>query len=493
MRTRTRYPMMQAPLAGLMLTLLPLAGCATNPATGGRQLMLVSEAQESQMGLQQDEQILASGQVYEDPALQDYVQDLGSQLAAKSERPELPWTFRVLDEEIVNAFAAPGGYIYVTRGILSHLNSEAELATVLGHEIGHVTARHSANQISKQQLMGVGLAVGMILEPAVAAWSDVAQAGLGLAALKFSRDDERQADNLGLRYMVGAGYDPYQAPEVFDMLNRVTRASGAGAMPSWASTHPQPENRTGLIEGRLAEIEPLPPNLTVERRGYLQRLDGMVFGQNPREGYFEEELFRHPDLAFRIQFPRGWKTHNAKDLVAAVSPKQDAAIVLGLAEGENALRAAEEFARGESVRGERPRTGRINGLQAAWTLFEVATGDNAEDLAGRALFVQHGGKVYRIVGYTPRSRWSGYTQTIEASMQTFAKETDSRVLNVQPARVRLIRVEAPTTLSELYQRSGSSLSLDKIALLNDLQPDSRLSKGDLVKLVKGGPTTESGH
>ncbi len=286
MRTRTRYPMMQARLAGLMLTLLPLVGCATNPATGGRQLMLVSEAQESQMGLQQDEQILASGQVYEDPALQDYVQDLGSQLAAKSERPELPWTFRVLDEEIVNAFAAPGGYIYVTRGILSHLNSEAELATVLGHEIGHVTARHSANQISKQQLMGVGLAVGMILEPAVAAWSDVAQAGLGLAALKFSRDDERQADNLGLRYMVGAGYDPYQAPEVFDMLNRVTRASGAGAMPSWASTHPQPENRTDLIEGRLAEIEPLPANLTVERRGYLQRLDGMVFGQNPREGLF---------------------------------------------------------------------------------------------------------------------------------------------------------------------------------------------------------------
>ncbi len=176
-----------------------------------------------------------------------------------------------------------------------------------------------------------------------------------------------------------------------------------------------------------------------------------------------------------------------------MSPKQDAAIVLGLAEGENALRAAEEFARGESVRGERPRTGRINGLQAAWTRFEVATGDNAEDLAGRALFVQHGGKVYRIVGYTPRSRWSGYTQTIEASMQTFAKETDSRVLNVQPARVRLVRVEAPTTLSELYQRSGSSLSLDKIALLNDLQPDSRLSKGDLVKLVKGGPTTESGN
>ncbi len=491
MTTRNRYPMMRTIHVGMLLALLAAGGCATNPATGGRQLMLVSQEQESQMGRQQDEQILKTGQVYEDSGLQDYVQDLGSRLAAKSERPELQWTFRVLDDEIVNAFAAPGGYIYVTRGILSHLNSEAELATVLGHEIGHVTARHSANQMSKQQLMGMGLAVGMILEPAVAAWSDVAQAGLGLAALKFSRDDERQADKLGLRYMVGAGYDPYQAPEVFDMLNRVSRASGAGAMPGWASTHPQPENRTRLIEGRLAEIEPLPPNLTVDRRGYLQRLDGMVFGQDPREGYFEGALFLHPDLAFRIEFPDGWKTHNAKDLVAGVSPNQDAAIVLGLAEGESALRAVEEFVRTESVRAERPGTGRINGLQAAWARFEVATSGSSEALAGRALFVQHGGKVYRIVGYAPRSRWSGHAPTVEASMQTFARETDPRVLNVQPARVRLVQVDSETTLSELYRRRGSSLSLEKIALLNDLQPSSKLAKGDLVKLVVGGPTVES--
>jgi len=453
--------------------------------------MLVSQAQELQMGLQQDEQILASGHVYDDPGLQDYVQDLGSKLAAKSERPELEWTFRVLDDDIVNAFAAPGGYIYVTRGILSHLNSEAELATVLGHEIGHVTARHSANQISKQQLMGMGLAVGMILEPAVAAWSDVAQAGLGLAAMKFSRDDERQADRLGLRYMVGAGYDPYQAPEVFDMLDRVTRASGAGAMPSWASTHPQPENRTYLIEARLAELEPLPSGLTTGRRGYLQRLDGLVFGQDPREGFFEDSLFLHPEMAFRLDFPRGWKTHNARDLVVGVSPKQDAAIVLGLAEGEDPLQAAEEFVWSEGVRGERPKTGRVNGLQAAWTRFEVATGGNSEDLAGRALFVLHGDRVFRIVGYASRSRWSSYASMVEASMQTFSRETDSRILNLQPARVRLVEVESAMTLSELYRRHGSSVSLEKTALLNDLRPDTRLAPGDLVKLVEGGPTADS--
>jgi predicted Zn-dependent protease len=482
---------MKCSIGGLMLAGLLVLGCATNPATGGRQLMLVSHEQEAQIGRQQDEQILKSGQVYEDPGLQDYVQELGSRLAEKSERPELPWTFRVLDDEIVNAFAAPGGYIYVTRGILAHLNSEAELATVLGHEIGHVTARHSANQMSKQQLMGVGLAVGMILEPAVASWSDVAQAGLGLAALKFSRDDERQADNLGLRYMVGAGYDPHQAPEVFDMLNRVTQAAGGGSMPSWASTHPQPENRTYLIERRLAELEPLPGDLSVVRSGYLQRLDGLTYGHDPREGFFEDELFLHPELAFRIEFPQGWKTHNAKDMVAGVSPKQDAAIVLGLAKEESPLRAAEEFVWSEGVQGQPPERGKINGLQAAWTRFEVATGNNSENLAGRALFVLHGDAVYRIVGYSPRSLWGGYSRTVETSMQTFARETDARVLNAQPARLRLVQVGSAMSLTELCQRQDSSLPVDKVALLNDLQPDSMLAKGDLVKLVTGGPTTGS--
>lgn len=476
-----------------MLAVLPVLGCATNPATGGRQLMLVSEQQEAQMGGQQDEQILQSGQVYDDPGLQDYVQELGSSLAAKSERPELPWTFRVLDDEIVNAFAAPGGYIYVTRGILAHLNSEAELATVLGHEIGHVTARHSANQMSKQQLMGIGLAVGMILEPAVASWSDVAQAGLGLAALKFSRDDERQADNLGLRYMVGAGYDPYQAPEVFDMLNRVTRTGGGGAIPSWASTHPQPENRTYLIERRLTQLEPLPADLRVVRTGYLQRLDGLTFGHDPREGFFEGQLFLHPELAFRIEFPEGWKTHNAQDMVAAVSPQQDAAIVLGLAKEQSPLSAAEQFVWSEGVQGQRPETGRINGLQAAWTRFEVATGNTSENLAGRALFVLHGDLVFRIVGYSRRSLWNGHSRTVETSMQTFARETDPRVLNAQPARLRLVEVDTPMSLSELCRRQDSSLPVEEVALLNDLRPESMLAKGDLVKLVKGGPTAGSGR
>lgn len=206
--------------------LLFLAGCAINPATGERQLSFMSEAQEIQMGRDADPDIVASMGLYPDEDLQSYVQELGTSLAARSERPDLPWTFRVLDDPLINAFALPGGFIYVTRGILVHFESEAELAGVLGHEIGHVTARHSVNQISRTQLAQLGLGVGMILAPELQQYAGLASASMQLLFLKFGRDDERQSDQLGVRYMSRAGYDPAQLSGVMAMLGQVT-AEGA--------------------------------------------------------------------------------------------------------------------------------------------------------------------------------------------------------------------------------------------------------------------------
>ena len=164
-----------------------------NPATGERQLTLIGEAQEIQMGREADQEISASLGLYADEAAQRYVSALGQELAAKSERPDLPWSFKVVDDPIVNAFALPGGFIYVTRGIMAHLSSEAELVAVLGHEIGHVTGRHSVERLSKAQLANVGLGVGMIVSPRFRQFGDLAQMGMGLLFLKYSRDDEREA------------------------------------------------------------------------------------------------------------------------------------------------------------------------------------------------------------------------------------------------------------------------------------------------------------
>ena len=255
-----------------------LAACATNPATGRRQLSLVSEAQEIQMGREADQQVTASIGLYPEASLQSYLQRVGAGLAASSERPNLQWTFRVVDDPTVNAFALPGGYIYVTRGLLTHLNSEAELASVLGHEIGHVTARHSVSQMSKAQLLNVGLIVGMILRPQLQNFGGLAQAGLELLFLKYSRNDESQADELGLRYLTRAGYDPRPMTQVFRTLERVGTAEGEGRVPTWLSTHPDPGDRERRIAAAIAALPAGQAGSRVERDAYLQRIDGIVFG-----------------------------------------------------------------------------------------------------------------------------------------------------------------------------------------------------------------------
>src|SRR5437773_7804908 len=298
------------PLATVLAASL-VAGCATNPATGARQLMLVSESQEIAMGRDYDKQVVASIGLYPDSGLQRYIQQFGTRLAATSERPNLPWTFRVVDDPVVNAFALPGGFIYVTRGIFAHLNSEAELAGVVGHEIRHVTARHSVSQLSKQQLAQLGLAVGTIASPEFERFAGLASAGLGVLFLKYSRDAERQADDLGLRYMRRVNYDPREMPHVFELLTRVSQAQGGGRVPEWLATHPDPENRRGRIEQEIATLPQTFSGVAVNRDAYLRRLDGLVFGNNPREGYFKDNQFFHPDLRFRVTFPEGWTTSKA--------------------------------------------------------------------------------------------------------------------------------------------------------------------------------------
>src|SRR4029079_9031364 len=184
-------------------------GCSVNPATGKQQINIISESQEIQMGREADQQVVAEMGLDDDPKAADDFSRLGKELAAHSERPNLPWSFKIVDDPAVNAFALPGGFVYVTRGLMTHLTNEAELVAVMGHEIGHVTARHSVNQMSKQQIANIGLIAGAIFRPDIAQGplGQLAGQGVGLVFLKFSRDDERQADELGLRYMRGENYD----------------------------------------------------------------------------------------------------------------------------------------------------------------------------------------------------------------------------------------------------------------------------------------------
>ena len=203
------------PMWAGMLVAVQLAGCATNPVTGRRQLALISEGQEVQLGRESAVQVSRELGLVPDSALQRYVQGIGGTLAAASERPALPWAFRVVDDPTPNAFALPGGFIFVTRGMLTLMNSEAELASVLGHEIGHVTARHQVTQISRAQLAQLGLGLGSVLMPELQGLGGLAGSGLQLLFLRYSRDAERQADALGFRYAVGQLYEAREMADVF--------------------------------------------------------------------------------------------------------------------------------------------------------------------------------------------------------------------------------------------------------------------------------------
>jgi len=462
--------------------LAAVVACAINPATGKRQLMLMSEAQEIAMGKEADRQAVAAYGLYPDAKVQAYVERLGKGLAARSERPDLPWSFKVVDDPTVNAFALPGGYIYVTRGIMTHLRSEAELVAVLGHEIGHVTGRHSASQMSKQQLAMGGLIVGMAVKPELQRFGGLAQQGLGLLFLKFGRDDENEADELGLRYMASQNYDPREMLEVFGVLDRVTREAGGGRMPDWLSTHPSPGNRLTRIQEQIATTAA--SGTIVNRREYLRQLDGMVFGENPREGFFRGNAFYHPDLRFQLAFPRGFKTQNLKQAVVGVSEAQDAIIALTLAAGASPEEAARQFFSQQGVQAGRSGRDTIGGFPAYMAFFEAAAEQGV--LRGEVSFVSYEGKIYRILGYTPAGRFSAYQNAFDSAIRSFGRLTDARYLDVQPKRIALVNPERQMALPEFARTYPSTVEVETIGLINGIGANQVFPRGELAKRVVGG-------
>jgi predicted Zn-dependent protease len=461
-----------------------LAGCAVNPVTGERELMLVSESQEIEMGRQYDQEVVSSIGLYSDPALQTYIQALGTRLAATSERPGLPWTFRVVDDPAVNAFALPGGFIYVTRGILAHMTSEAQLATVVGHEIGHVTARHTAHEMSRQQVANLGLAVGSIASSQIAKYAGAASQALGVLFLKFSRDNENQADELGVRYSSRAKYDSRQMVNVMQMLDRI-EAQSSDRLPEWLATHPNPGNRVAHINAVIARMQTDFAGATVNGEAFERRLDGIVFGVNPREGFFKGTEFFHPDLQFRIAFPAGWRTANAKAAVSAQGPQQDAVIELTVVEASNADQAARSFLASEGVQAGTLTPGNINGLTTSQAPFAATT--ESGTLRGTAAFIEYGGRVYRVLAYATDASWPANQDVAQRAVSSFRRLTDPAILNVQPQHLDLITVDRRTTIAELARRRPSPVPVATLALINQVDETTPLEAGRIVKWVVGQP------
>jgi predicted Zn-dependent protease len=457
--------------------------CATNPVTGKRELSFVSEAQEIQMGREAAQADLKRVGVVASPNAQAMVRNIGMRMARTSERPQLPWEFHVLDDGGVNAFAYPGGFIFVTRGLMTHLNSEAELAQVIGHEIAHVTAKHSVNAISNQQAAMFGLVLGSVLSDRVAQMGDAIGLGAGLLFLKFGRADEMQADDVGFGYALKQRYDVREAPKVFATLARLRGEEGA-RLPEWQSTHPDPGNRVQVAQQKVASLPAGSfANTTVNRNEYLQLLDGMIFGDNPRQGYFRGARFLHPDLRFELTLPTGWKTANLPEAVVAQSPQGDAQFQLVLGQGSPA-QVMQQFLSQEGIRvTERGQTN-INGLPAVTAAFDAQTEGGV--INGLIAALRHGEYTYVMIGIMSQAAAARQGPAVSNSILSFRQLNDPSLINVQPARVDLVTLGDTMTGSAFNQRYPSTVPAEQIYVINGIQAGTSIPRGTVMKRVVGG-------
>jgi predicted Zn-dependent protease len=485
-RSTRRFLWTGLAIAGVTGTL----SCATNPVTGKRELTLMSESQEIEMGRQGAAEVTAAIGVYPNATLQGYVSRIGLALAATTERPGLPWAFQVVDDASINAFALPGGFIFVTRGLLAHMTNEAELASVLGHESGHVSARHSVQQMSRQQVAAIGLGVGSVLSPAIARYGQIAGAGLGLMFLKYGRDDETQSDQLGFRYALAGGYDTREMISVFEMLQRAEQLGGGGRLPEWQSTHPNPGNRIAAVQALVAAQSRDWSAMKVAAPEFLRQIDGMVYGVNPRAGFFRGALFLHPELKFVFQFPDGWKTQNAADAVAAISPDQTAIIELRGAQG-SAVDAARTFFGQQGIVSGTQSRGVIHGNPVVSAEFTAADGQGGS-VQGIAAFFEYGAATWRTLTYTTLAKYESWKGVFQRSINSFDRLTDPVALAVQPMRLRIETTSRAMSLAEFHGQWPSTMTLAELALINGVSETAQLRAGQLIKRVTGTPMTQVG-
>ena len=484
-------------LAALLLLLvvsLVVYSCARNPVTGKRQISLVSESQEIEMGKAYDPQVVAQYGIYEDPQLQQFITEKGKAMAAVSHRPNLNYEFKIVDSPVVNAFAVPGGYVYFTRGIMAHFSSEAEFAGVLGHEIGHVTARHSAQQMTKQTLGQIGMIGGMIAVPELAQQSQLLSQALGLAFLKFGRDDERQSDKLGVEYSTEIGYDAQQMAKFFGTLQAMRGEAGAD-MPNFTSTHPNPGERKAKVLQMAKAAQAAAPGqeFKVGRDSYLRMIDGMVYGEDPKGGYEENGRFYHPVLKFQFPIPANWRTANSPAQYQMGEPNGRAIMSLTLAQGNDLTAAAQNFVQQAQMNVLDNKAVRVNGLDALAVLGEIDQTPQGQQpsantrLRGLIYFIQYGGNIYQITGLTRVNDYTRYAPAFQRTMEGFAQLTDPSKLDRQPERIKIMTANRSATLQQLLQQAGiPGDRMREMAVLNGMELNATLGAGTLYKSLTGG-------
>lgn len=476
---------MSRKMAAILILAFLAVSCAVNPVTGKRELSLISEGQEIEMGKQTDAEVASQYGLYDDPALAAYVSKLGLALAAKTQRPGLPYRFTVLDSPVVNAFAVPGGSVYVTRGILALMGSEAELAAVLGHELGHVNARHSVRRMSQQMLAQIGLAAGSVISEDFAKYAGLAGTGIQVLFLKYSRDDERQADSLGVDYSRLAGYDPADMAATFTALEKLGDLSGGRSLPGFLSTHPLSSER---IKNVQAMLKPEDRALARKPEAYLRAVENMIYGDDPRQGFVEGSAFHHPQMRIEFAVPSGWKVDNTPSRVTLVSGDQNGGLIF---QAEKSADSPEDFGRkkaadisnsGGQLLGENRTT--INGLACFEQTYTVTQENQAPVRLGRS-YIKKGEWIFVVSALSSAEGFQKYEPDFRRVVGSFREMTDTSLLNRAPKRLALVKANGSDSLQTIFKRAGlAEAAWPPFAIMNGLDLNAVPPSGKLVKVAK---------
>lgn len=471
--------------------ILLIPSCAVNPVTGKSEIMFMSEAQEIALGAQYDPSVVSTFGIYEDETMAKFIEEKGIEMGKISHRPDLQYHFKILDSPVVNAFAVPGGYIYLTRGILAQFNNEAELMGVLGHEMGHITARHTAKQQTNQQIGQVLLAGGMMASKEVYELAEVAMQGMQLLFLSFSRDNEREADRLGVEYSSKIGYDAHKMADFFNVLEKMSMGSSHGGIPTFMSTHPDPGDRYNSVNQTSDEWQAKLGDKTfaVNTNSYLQMLDGMVYGENPRNGFVENNTFYHPDLKFKFPYPKGWTLVNAPNQVQITPEDKNAAIIVALSKEQSAEAAGQKALNELELTVLETSNIKVNGNNALRAISQQVSQNQQtgqqQVIKLLSYFIEKDGYVYNLHGICNGPEFNTYAGYFESTMKNFDSVSDPSKLNVQANRIRVKTIRsASVSLSDAFEYyKVPQEKYNEFALLNNMELNHTLRKGDMIKVL----------
>ena len=474
-------------LALLLLNSLLATACSMNPVSGLPEVTLLTVEQEKQIGAEEAKKVEVQMGLIDDAQFLPYLDALGQRLAKESPRHDVTHQFHVVDMVEPNAFALPGGYIYVSRGLLALVNSEDELAGVVGHEIGHVAARHTVQKVSRQgpfaAVFGIasGLA-GMVVPLAGNIIEGVGDLTQGVLFSPYSRGQETEADRVGQEMAAKAGWDPGALSVFLNSLEReVALMSKEPRKPGFFDSHPATPDRVKKTAEHAKELTRANrPPISTTHESFLARLDGMVYGQRAVNGIFEGNTFLQPDLNFRVQFPDTWQHENTpQKLVSAAPNGEGAVIVAAVAEGTDPMdgaRAVEKKTKSDVVSKTERLT--IGGLPAAHTQIK-ADGKVTLDIT----WIAHGGLIYQVAGLAPTKQFDTLRPLFHSVAHSFRPLSASEREGIKEKRIRLIKARAGESIEALAARATSAWKKEQIAVMNNLAVGDQLKEGQVIKVA----------